>query len=197
MNYAEYAGRDVPGPYFRLGHSLGLPPSHPPAGQGFSPARQVARFQTPPRIINDSISYRLYVFASLHFRFTGSFKMAMSKSANNYNRQNWEDSVRFIDILTLPTSSDAYLVTFVIVTGVTSNEYSLTSVNIPFRHLVPTLTFFPARTDYIDLYPNIDLNHTCAPENISGHFGLLFLRAPYKFQFYFTLLYLSKLRLYL
>ena len=44
--------------------------------------------------------------------------------------------------------------------------------------------FFPARTDYINLYPNNDLNHTCAPENISGHFGLLFLRAPYKFQFY-------------
>ena len=40
------------------------------------------------------------------------------------------------------------------------------------------------RTDFIDLYPNNDLNHTCAPENISGHFGLLFLRAPYKFQFY-------------
>ena len=47
------------------------------------------------------------------------------------------------------------------------------------------------RTDYIDLYPNNDLNRTCAPENISDHFGLLFLRAPYKFQFYFTLLYLS------
>ena len=40
------------------------------------------------------------------------------------------------------------------------------------------------RTDYIDLYPNNVLNHTCAPENIPGHFGLLFLRAPYKFQFY-------------
>ena len=26
--------------------------------------------------------------------------------------------------------------------------------------------------------------HAYAPENISGHFGLLFLRAPYKFQFY-------------
>ena len=48
------------------------------------------------------------------------------------------------------------------------------------------------RTDYIDLYPNNDLNHTCAPENISGHFGLLFLRAPHKFQFYFTLLKLIR-----
>ena len=27
-----------------------------------------------------------------------------------------------------------------------------------------------------------------SPETISGHFGLMFLRAPYKFQFYFTLL---------
>ena len=45
-------------------------------------------------------------------------------------------------------------------------------------------------TDYIDLFPNNDLKNTCAPENISGNFGLLFLRAPYKFQFYFTLLYL-------
>ena len=57
-------------------------------------------------------------------------------------------------------------------------------ISKPFWHLVPTSTFFPARTDYIDLYPNNDLNHTCAPENISGHFGLLFLRASYKFQFY-------------
>ena len=31
---------------------------------------------------------------------------------------------------------------------------------MPFRHLVPTLTFFTARTDYIYLYPNNDLNHT-------------------------------------
>ena len=54
----------------------------------------------------------------------------------------------------------------------------------PFRHHVPTLTFFPARTDHIDLYPNNDLNHTLRAGNISGHFGLLFLRAPYKFQFY-------------
>ena len=30
-----------------------------------------------------------------------------------------------------------------------------------------------------------------ASENISGHFGLLFLRAPYKFQFYFTLFYFN------
>ena len=46
---------------------------------------------------------------------------------------------------------------------------------------------------YIDLYPNNDLNHTCAPENISGHFGLLFLRAPYKFQFY-LLTYLGMIK---
>ena len=63
-------------------------------------------------------------------------------------------------------------------------------------YIIPTLTFFPAQTDYIDLYPNNDLNHTCAPENISGHFGLMFLRAPYKFQFYVTLLYLLNIYIY-
>ena len=63
-------------------------------------------------------------------------------------------------------------------------RWSTRIFNMPFAGMS---TF--CRTDYIDLYPNNDLNHTSAPENISGHFGLLFLRAPYKFQFYFTLLY--------
>ena len=31
-----------------------------------------------------------------------------------------------------------------------------------------------SQSKYVDLYPNNDLNHTCAPENISGHFVLLF-----------------------
>ena len=59
-----------------------------------------------------------------------------------------------------------------------------------------TYTHTHVWTDYIDLYPNNNLNHTCAPENISGHFGLLFLRAPYKFQFYFTLLYFIHTHIY-
>ena len=56
--------------------------------------------------------------------------------------------------------------------------------------LYPSNDLYPNNDLYHnnDLYPNNDLNHTCAPENISGHFGLLFLRAPYKFQFYFTYL---------
>ena len=50
---------------------------------------------------------------------------------------------------------------------------------------MPTLTFFSTRTDHIDHYPNKDLNHILRAGNISGHFGLPFLRAPYKFQFDF------------
>ena len=70
-------------------------------------------------------------------------------------------------------------------------RFAITNSN---QRIIPNLTArrrHQTRTDYIDLYPNNDLNHTSAPENISGHFGLLFLRALYKFQFYFTLLYLS------
>ena len=37
-------------------------------------------------------------------------------------------------------------------------------------------------------YKTPTVNIPNMPENISGHFGLLFLRVPYKFQFYFTLL---------
>ena len=55
-----------------------------------------------------------------------------------------------------------------------------------FRSHLKTLTFFPARTDHIDLYPNNDLNHTLhAGEYIRS---VLLLQAPYKFQFYFTFL---------
>ena len=41
----------------------------------------------------------------------------------------------------------------------TSSPTSLLSQNIPFQHLIPTLTFYPAWTDHIDLYPNSDVNH--------------------------------------
>ena len=35
---------------------------------------------------------------------------------------------------------------------------SLSSQNIPLRHLIPTLTFYPARIVRIDLYPSSDVN---------------------------------------
>ena len=41
---------------------------------------------------------------------------------------------------------------------------SLSSQNIPFQHVIPMLTFYPARTDNLDLYPNSTIiiikNHT-------------------------------------
>ena len=51
--------------------------------------------------------------------------------------------------------------------------------------------------DHIDLYPNNDLNHTLRAGNISGLSGLLFLRAPYKLQFYLLTYLLSPNRPFL
>ena len=32
------------------------------------------------------------------------------------------------------------------------------SQNVSFQYLMPTLTFYPVRTDHIDLYPNSEVN---------------------------------------
>ena len=52
--------------------------------------------------------------------------------------------------------------------------------NVAFQHLIPTFTFYPARTDHIDLHPNSDVNRVLRSGNTSCHLGQFYGRHIYR-----------------